>query len=148
MARGYLFTVAEEREMLPEVNADIMASGHESSQAEWYEDIKADFILETMLSELGADFKKAGDSLYMAVFPAEAKEKHFKERYEDFIRLSKALSFKDFISSDLWDIKSAIEDTYGDAVIDEENCFHTFDSWLREMEPGETYWFGNVILMH
>lgn len=148
MARGYLFTVSEEKTSIPNINADGMALSGESWQAEWYEDLKTDFALESMLSNLGADFKKTTDGLYTAVFRPGVKENYFKARYEKFICLSHELTFTDFISSDLLEIKSAIEDSYGNAVIDEEYCFHTFDGWLREMEPGKTYWFGNVILMH
>lgn len=148
MARGYLFTVAEEKDSIPNINADGMALGSESWQAEWFEDLKTDFVLESTLSSLGAAFKKAEDGLYTATFGSGVKEKYFKARYEKFKKLSSELSFKDFTSSDLLEIKSAMEDGYGNAVIDEENCFHTFDSWLREMEPEKTYWFGNVILMH
>lgn len=148
MARGYLFTVAKEIDAFPFTDADTFAMGEDSQQAEWFEDItSADMIIERFLSNCNASWEKE-KTIYKAIFSEESKTIYFKNRFDRFMEMTRNISLKDFSSLGMNDILAVIEDSYDDAVIDPSECFYTLDRWMRDMEPGRVYYFGNVILMH
>ena len=76
------------------------------------------------------------------------KEKIFSENYSKFKKLAEKMTLREFSTSNLYTLRSCIEDPYGDAVHTEEDCFLPLERWIREAETGVRYYVGNCVIMH
>ena len=76
------------------------------------------------------------------------KEKIFSENYSKFKKLADSMTLREFSTSNLYTLRSHIEDPYGDAVHTEEDSFLPLERWIREAETGVRYYVGNCVIMH
>lgn len=77
----------------------------------------------------------------------EAKEAYFKKTYDDFMEKVHNLTITQFASS-TFEIANLIADSYGDAACLNGIIYWSFDNCMRDLVPGEKYYFGNTIFMH
>ena len=77
----------------------------------------------------------------------EAKEAYFTKSYDDFMEKVQSLTITEF-ASDTFEIANLIADSYGDAACLNGIHYWTFDNCMRDLVPGEKYYFGNTVFMH
>lgn len=82
------------------------------------------------------------------VLTETVKEKIFSENYSKFKKLADSMTLREFATSNLYTLRSHIEDPYGDAVHTEEDSFLPLERWIREAETGVRYYVGNCVIMH
>ena len=76
------------------------------------------------------------------------KEKIFSKNYAKFKELADSMTLREFATSNLYTLRSCIEDPYGDAVHTEEDAFLPLERWIREAETDVRYYVGNCVIMH
>ena len=76
----------------------------------------------------------------------EAKEAYFKKSYDDFMEKIQNLTITQF-ASNTYEISNLIADSYGDAACLNGILYWTFDNCMRDLVPGEKYYFGNTVFM-
>ena len=76
------------------------------------------------------------------------KEKIFSENYSKFKKLTDNMTLREFSTSNLYTLRSCIEDPYGDAVHTKEDSFLPLERWIREAETDVKYYVGNCVIMH
>lgn len=77
----------------------------------------------------------------------EAKEAYFKKSYDDFMEKVQNLTITQF-ASNTSEISDLIADSYGDAACLNGMIYWSFDNCMRDLVPGEKYYFGNTVFMH
>lgn len=90
--------------------------------------------------------EKIEDIPYIIV-TQEAKEAYFKKSYDEFMEKVNGITLAQF-ATDTYDISQLIAETYGDAARLDELFYWSFDNCVRDLEPGEKYYFGNAVYMH
>ena len=77
----------------------------------------------------------------------EAKETYFKKSYDDFMEKVQNITITQF-ASNTFEIANLIADSYGDAACLNGIIYWSFDNCMRDLVPGEKYYFGNTVFMH
>lgn len=77
----------------------------------------------------------------------EAKEAYFKKSYDDFMEKVQNLTITQF-ASNTFEISDLIADSYGDAACLNGMIYWSFDNCMRDLVPGEKYYFGNTVFMN
>lgn len=101
---------------------------------------------ETFLKWLKSFGAPVSDNSF--ILTETVKEKIFSENYSKFKRLADNMTLREFSTSNLYTLRSCIEDPYGDAVHTEEDYFLPFERWIREAETDVRYYVGNCVIMH
>ena len=85
------------------------------------------------------------------VFSSDVKEKFFRDKYEEFKKLTSELSFEEFTDSfgmDLYRIQNCISEKFG-FYVHYDGCYYTLDNFIREcVKDGETWYIGGVLDYH
>lgn len=76
-----------------------------------------------------------------------AKEAYFKKSYDEFMEKVNEITLAKF-ATNTYDISQLIAETYGDAAQLDGLIYWSFDNCVRDLEPGEKYYFGNAVYMH
>lgn len=145
MARGNIFEMSRYKENLGKMTeADFYE--YAGKEFEYVEDNNDPRLVE----QLRDVFKNAGAYILPdgGISIAKAvKWNYFAKRYIRFQELAKTLDINEFATSNLYNIRSVIEDKWGDCVYTKDAGMQTFDSWLRDAEDGVWY-IGNIVFMH
>ena len=77
------------------------------------------------------------------------REKYFKEKYDALKECMENMSFKKFCSDSLalYKIQMHIEDKY-DFYIHHDGAYQTIDNFMRNVEDGQTWYFGGILDYH
>lgn len=146
MARGFIYEISTDKDTIGCMTENDFYE-QRGINAAYFENTKDDGIVEQFLEELQtAGFKVDFDKkrFYRTM---DAVKNYFKERYEKFMEEAETLTLYDFTDSDVAArLSSLIKDNYSDAVMC-DGTFYDLDSFIRDM-GGETYYVGNVVLMH
>lgn len=117
---------------------------------------RKDGVSELMDYFKNSDFETGTDKLEVngemedipyIIVTQEAKEAYFKKSYEEFMEKVKGITLEKF-ATDTYDISQLIAETYGDAARLDDLIYWFFDNCVRNLEPGEKYYFGNTVYMH
>lgn len=155
--RGNVYIIGLDPENMPYTDADNLASGSgTASEAEWFQNSdreQAEKAAEFLVKTLGGKYEplsKYEGIVGRAKFPKNVKELYFEKRYEKLKDLVSKMTLTKFASGDVYELRSTIEETYGDMVwTDGEDFLLTLDSWVRSIRAGKWYYFGdNVIAAH
>ena len=143
--RGYIYEVSKEKHL-----GEIDENGFfdKNVDAEWFADespSQALFLTE-WFSEHGAETGVEDGYPYFILTDA-VKMDIFKERFEKVEEMMENMDLQTFSTSSLYFLRSTIEDTYDDAI-SENDGFEIFDRWVREAETNVKYFVGNVVAMH
>lgn len=140
-----------------ELDADEMSNSYAPREFEWCETlddrgrIEATERLKRRLQDVGAAFVADGRRCLLLFRLTEGqKEKLAASRFNKFLELTKSMTLRDFVAGNnhLMDVKDALSDSYGDAVVMEGDRFLSSMDSLRAIEPDEWYVASPVILMH
>lgn len=150
--RGYIFEVSTTVDNLGTLGEDDFYGALSELGANYVEDVNGEEklrIIQDTLKDLydqGAE-KLELDSNFGIILTDACKENYFRKRYHAIKKMVSEMSLQEFATSDLYSLRSNIEDTYSDIVYFNDTEY-TFDRWLREAEVDVPYYFGNVIIMH
>lgn len=176
MARGYIFETVysgEEEKKLGLIGEENFYDGSgvawdfvQDASKEAAEKEKGGLI--KMLQGFGAevtDSETAGDEVMMeldgngcdipvnttgVILTDEVKERYFQGKFDRMKELVASITLKEFATgaAEVFLLKQAVEDSYGNCVYHERDGLTTFDDWMREAPTGIPIYFGNVIFMH
>lgn len=75
------------------------------------------------------------------------KESYFKARFKKLQNLIKDMSLAEFANPETKStIQHLVDNSYDDAVYF-NTSFYTFDTFMRDIEPGKDYYIGNICYM-
>ena len=77
----------------------------------------------------------------------EDKLRYFGNRLERARELINSITPEEFATSDCYELRSLIQDDYGDMVY-LNSSLYTLDAFVREADPDKTYYIGNACLIH
>lgn len=85
-------------------------------------------------------------------FSDDFKRNYFRKSFESARKLINEMDLDVFAginykSNMLYNLISSISDNYGDMVYFNASCY-TMDDFIRSVEPGKKYFFGNIVLLH
>lgn len=149
--RGYLIEIAYDPGTVGELNADDFINTRDGHAfAEWYEngdDQECFKIFQNKFTKYGAVFGREEGVRYVS-FSAEAKQAVFADRYERFMKETGSMTLEKFSSEKIHECQRLIEDAYDDVVyLTNEKYAVTMDEFVRQAEPGERFYIGNILLM-
>lgn len=150
--RGYLIEMAYDKESVGQLNANDFTDTKDGHKfAEWYEngdDQKCFGIFQVALSKYSVVFGDEDGIRYVS-FTDGSKRAIFEDCYKRFLKEVDNMTFEKFSSGGIQACQRLVEDTYGDAVyLSNEGYAITMDEFMRQAEPGERFYIGNILLMH
>lgn len=159
MARGYVYEIRSDLNDCPvgqlEEGDLYENAGHAFDYIlelnEEYQESHRDHIIATL--------KKAGcktgtdtdDNVSYIIVTESAKKNYFQDKFKKLQEYVKNLTLGEFSSGDggaVYNIGHLVDDIYGDAVYLDGSYYDSFDYFIRNAEPGEKYYFGNVLQIH
>lgn len=160
MARGYIYEITDQPLMYPirYMHEDDLYD-LQNHEFEFTQDLplkdenpyEVSGIIET-LKQYGIILQKTTnpddkDDICMCFTPTlENKHAYFATNLQSLKNKVKDMTIEEFIEHD-YDLKCLIDHPYSDAVYT-NNTFCTFDSFMRSIEAGKTYFIGNIAIMH
>lgn len=86
------------------------------------------------------------------IFKPGFKKQYFKEKFEKFKKITQELTFKEFAgivsNLNMWEIKTLIEDKFGDYVYIGYIYYPIDEFFRKDMKEGKKYYFGTVLDYH
>ena len=159
MARGYLFKIDTEIDVIDNLSPDDVTGDIGGSEIDWSE--RVDDRKEHIVADLADRFRKCGakvsevtDTEGKAAFSVTAddcvRQEWFKARFEIFKDIAASMSLDDFCDGmEIFRIKDVIEDRSSDMVyLSDYNMYESLDAFVRGIEQGQTYYITDVILIH
>ena len=169
MARGYIYEMATDINTVGSfTESDLNGTSFIGGEVDFIspvEDDKQEALRDDLRGRLiasGADVKEVenteglqldwgADKIISFQITQRVKNNWFRKRYESLVnQVNKLLCLRDFATDSikLGNLRSTIEDRYGDLVYLEDEGWATFDQFMRSADPETTYYIGNVILCH
>lgn len=142
--RGYIYEVSKEKK-LGEIDENSFFDKNVDAECFSNEDQSQALFLTEWLSNHGAETGVEDGYPYFILTNA-VKMDIFKERFEKVLEMMENMDLQTFSTSTLYFLRSTIEDTYDDAI-SENDGFEIFDRWIREAETDVKYFIGNVVMM-
>jgi len=153
MARGYIYEISKNPENIGEMTEDCFYNMSLDYVTNIEEETAASLVDDFMLSlhemfgfTIGREFIN-GKCQNFIIANSISKKAYFEKRFLDFKDKVTVMTLDEFLS-ETWNLEMLINDRYSDAVYEDE-CFHTKDQFIRNMELGVKYYISNhVVLMH
>lgn len=148
MARGYIFEVAEEKDDLLNITADHFYERLSEFHVDYVSDeIDVDVVTQNfleMLQQYGFSVDFAEKSF---VVTTDGKMQYFRSRFAAVQKMITEMTLLTFATSELYSLRSLIQDDYSDIVCDPNGMCHDVDCWIRIADTHK-YYIGGVVLMH
>lgn len=155
MGRGYIYEISDNLDLYPiryMHTDDLLTHSHEFDYVQEMDcknPYEASGIID-ILKQYGiqCDVIKDEDNEDVLTFTItqEAKHNYFRPRLQQLENIVDNMTLPDF-SKSIDSLQNLINDQYGDAVYF-NNCFYTFDEFMRSAAPGSKFYIGNIYYMH
>lgn len=148
MARGYIYEINKDNEPGYMGESDFYEKA--GTIAEYFSDVSAqDGQADEFLEELGQYGFIIDKTEKSFMLPDNKESTWFRSRYEQFMKLTKNLTFEQFTNPvTAYNLTSLVHDGYSDAVYIND-CFYEMDTFMRELiQTDVKYYVKNIVLMH
>lgn len=153
MARGTLYELEQDLELLGKADDNsfyeyagnefdyvVMASDPDREK-QYLADMMAGYGMETGTVEY------EGRTIPYVEITQKGKEAYFSEALHRLQKIVASITLQDFMSDQIsWEIRSCVDDTYGDAVTCQDDEFQSLDRFMRTAEG--RYYIGKILFMH
>ncbi len=153
MARGYCYEITTDEDAVLSMSENDLYdyASHEFDYAANLSGEESKELTKGLTKRFSEVEKRSvGGKKYFAFKISEGdKIKFFKNKFEDFKKQTEKLTLTKFATDEnaSYYLRMLLADTFSDAVYLDGN-FYDLDTFVRVANENETYYIGNVCLMH